>query len=64
MMQVKVLFSVMTHATFCLERSKGVKLNEPGRQKLNKAKFVAAGEECEAVFWPTPGLKVADLGPQ
>ena len=50
MMQVKVLFSVMTHATFCLERSKGGKLNEPGRQKLNKAKFVAAGEECEAVF--------------
>ena len=64
MMQVKVLFSVMTHATFCLKRSKGVKLNELGRQKLNKAKFVAAGEACETVFWPTPGLKVADLGPQ
>ena len=50
MMQVKVLFSVMTHATFYLKRSKGVKLNELGRQKLNKAKFVAAGEACEAVF--------------
>ena len=34
-----------------------MKLNEPERQTLERQIFLAVGEKCEAMFWPTAGFK-------
>ena len=34
-----------------------MKLNELGRQKSERQLFLAAGEACEATFWPAWGFK-------
>ena len=32
-------------------------LNRPGRSKLEREKFLAVGEACKAIFWPSLGFK-------
>ena len=39
-----------------------MKLNGPGRWKLEVKKFLAVGEACMAIFWPTPGFKEPSAG--
>ena len=38
-----------------------MKLTETGKAEVRKAEFLAAGLACEALFWPTPGLKRGEL---